>query len=402
MKKLLSIFIMIITVGLNAQISDWVLYNYPVLPTNSINSVEVDLTNRVWAGTGIGVAVKMGDTWKKYSTAHGLPSQNQVYAIAFGTDGQAWLACGGGMATTYDTIFTSYTYLNAPIANVKFISVAIASDGTMYCGTLGAGLYSFDGTNWVSYNTGNTSITNDTINGLTFDTSGKLWISTQNGLNVLDGTNWIIYQTGNSGLPYNRISNVTQGPDGSIWVCTDGGGLVKFDGQDWFVFNNVSTGQALINWTTDVVFDENGILWLGTYIGGLYTYNGSIWTQFLPNNCPLPDITVKSVAIDNSGTKWMATPSGLSGYSGGPQGIFDNTVYDRSNFFSPNPASNSITLSSEVGSGQLKIFTLTGKLVMAMDVQNDKSLDISILSTGSYMVTFNTDKNNFSNLLFKN
>ncbi|NQU31664.1 MAG: T9SS type A sorting domain-containing protein [Bacteroidetes bacterium] len=401
MKKLLTIFIMIITTGLYAQEANWVLYNYPVLPTNSITCVEVDHTNRVWVGTGIGAAVKMGDTWKKYSTAHGLPTQNQVSGMAFGTDGQVWLACGGGMATTYDSVFTSYTYLNAPIANVKFISVTLATDGTMYCGTLGAGVFSFDGTNWMKYNSSNTSLTNDTINGLSFDTSGNLWVSTQNGLNVFDGENWINYQTSNSDLPENRISNVTQGPDGSIWVCTDGGGLAEFDGQDWVVFNNNNTGQPLINWTTDVAFDENGILWLGTYIGGLYTYDGSFWTQFMPNTSPLPDITVRSVAIDNNGMKWMATPSGLSGYSGGPNGIFDRVEYVRNDFFSPNPADNRITLSSEVTSGQLKIFTLTGKLVMEMDVQNDRVLDISILSVGSYMVTFNSDKHNFSNLLFK-
>jgi len=59
-----------------------------------------------------------------------------------------------------------------------------------------------------------------------------------------------------------------------------------------------------------IAIDENNIKWIGTKIGGLVKFDGVEWTVFDTKNSPLPHNYVWSVALDKNENKWLGTIGG--------------------------------------------------------------------------------------------
>jgi ligand-binding sensor domain-containing protein len=67
------------------------------------------------------------------------------------------------------------------------------------------------------------------------------------GLAKFDGVNWTVYNTLNSGLPNNWVYAIAIDGQGNKWIGTLGGGLAKFDGVNWTVYNTENYGLPF-NW----------------------------------------------------------------------------------------------------------------------------------------------------------
>ena len=130
----------------------------------------------------------------------------------------------------------------------------------------------------------------DSIHGtrsITIDDEGNKWISTGfcgygcegRGLIKLaeDDTSWTVYNTANSGLTSNVVLNVSIDKFGNKWMATVpeevyvdederqyvGGGLVKFDGSDWIVYD--TSNSELPNGCGKVLIDSKNNKWLLSY-----------------------------------------------------------------------------------------------------------------------------------------
>lgn len=57
-------------------------------------------------------------------------------------------------------------------------------------------------------------------------------MATQGGLARFDGENWVVYDTENSGLPSNWIWRVVTDAQGDPWVGTRDGGLAVIRGSE--------------------------------------------------------------------------------------------------------------------------------------------------------------------------
>ncbi len=79
-----------------------------------------------------------------------------------------------------------------------------------------------------------------------------------------------------TGLPQNTVHAVTQTPDGFIWMATEGG-LVRFDGQEFRVFDTGSTRELPSDSINDLVVDGHGELWIAC-AGGLARMSGGRFT----------------------------------------------------------------------------------------------------------------------------
>jgi photosystem II stability/assembly factor-like uncharacterized protein len=79
-----------------------------------------------------------------------------------------------------------------------------------------------------------------------------------------------------------------------------------FDAIDWTVYNTSNSGLPH-NSVRSIAIDRNGNKWIGTYGGGLAKFDGANWDVYNTSNSDLPSNTVLSVAIDGSGTKWIGT-----------------------------------------------------------------------------------------------
>jgi signal transduction histidine kinase/ligand-binding sensor domain-containing protein len=86
------------------------------------------------------------------------------------------------------------------------------------------------------------------------------------------------------GLPENNINSIIQSRDGYLWLATFGG-LVRFDGVRFKVFDSANTPQLPNSRITALVEDSDGIVWIGHETGDLSRFkNGKFESITIPGS----------------------------------------------------------------------------------------------------------------------
>jgi ligand-binding sensor domain-containing protein len=249
----------------------WKNYNIPQgLADQFVYDVQKARNGDVWIATWSGVNRIRGgalddparwETFTVENTAGGLPNP-WVYNLAEGHDGAMWFATeeglaryhngawknwkhGDGLGAPYELVRDAIQFTSDPAAasqhhaqqkseqgieDVKvaynpnyIISLAVDRDGTVWCGTWGAGLARFDGKGWKNFTTADGLPANH-IFMLYHDRQERLWIGTSQGLARLnaDGGAFEVMTTAD-GLFANNVFSMAQADDGTLWVGSFGG-----------------------------------------------------------------------------------------------------------------------------------------------------------------------------------
>jgi ligand-binding sensor domain-containing protein len=129
-----------------------------------------------------------------------------------------------------------------------------------------------------------------------------------------------------------RVSGTVFDSSGNLWVANIGleKELKKLSpsGQ-WSSFDmrSVETNDAF--GLNEVVIDRNNTVWYGSRRNGVYVFNenGNRKKALIatPNLGNLPDLNVRTVAVDDSNRVWLGTKSGLVVYANA-SGVFDDTT----------------------------------------------------------------------------
>jgi hypothetical protein len=123
-----------------------------------------------------------------------------------------------------------------------------------------------------------------------------------------------------------------------------------------------------------IAIDDSGNKWIGTF-GGLAKFDGATWTVYNDTNSGLPSSDITSIAIDGSGNKWIGTyDGGLAVFSGGNSAIKTNSgiaISQRTQlcFNYPNPFKQKTLISYNVlesGPVSLRIYSLDGHLIQTL------------------------------------
>jgi ligand-binding sensor domain-containing protein/signal transduction histidine kinase len=117
------------------------------------------------------------------------------------------------------------------------------------------------------------------------------------------------------GLPSNTIAGILQTRDGYLWIGTEGGGLVRFDGVRFTVFNEQNTPAIKGSTVVPNYEDQAGNLWIGTS-SGLIRYKDERFTS-LTTKDGVPDDLAFLYYIDRAGNLCLVTRRGLSRFQNG-------------------------------------------------------------------------------------
>src|SRR5262245_50936069 len=121
--------------------------------------------------------------------------------------------------------------------------------------------------------------------------------------------------TTEDGLPQNSVNAIVQTRDGYLWLATFGG-LARFDGVRFTIFNSANTPGLNSNRMTALLEDRRGVLWLGTETAELMTLENGVGTTY-PMTGALQGGIVYALAEDGAGVIWAATLKGLARFQGG-------------------------------------------------------------------------------------
>ena len=117
------------------------------------------------------------------------------------------------------------------------------------------------------------------------------------------------------GLPQDTVYSVLQDKNGYLWIGTDGG-IVKYNGRQFRVFNTSNTPNLNSNSITAIIQSSKGEIWIGTYGGGLTIFSDGKFSK-PPLSKPLPGESVWTLFESRDSTIWVGTiGSGLVGITG--------------------------------------------------------------------------------------
>lgn len=122
-----------------------------------------------------------------------------------------------------------------------------------------------------------------------------------------------VWQT-DEGLPQNTVRSILQTRDGFLWLATDGG-VARFDGVQFTVFNRRNTPQIHSNEIHSLDQDTRGVLWIST-ANGLTYFDGTKWSVLTVQD-GLPSNDISSVYEDRQGVIWIVTSNGLAKFTQG-------------------------------------------------------------------------------------
>jgi signal transduction histidine kinase/ligand-binding sensor domain-containing protein len=111
------------------------------------------------------------------------------------------------------------------------------------------------------------------------------------------------------GLPQNTVTAILQTRDGYLWLATFGG-LARFDGMSFTVFNSGNTPGLSNNRMLSLFEDHAGAIWIGTETGDVIRLRGGQAITYTADD-GLPRGLVWSFSEDSDGTLWIGTTSGL-------------------------------------------------------------------------------------------
>jgi len=120
--------------------------------------------------------------------------------------------------------------------------------------------------------------------------------------------------TSDNGLPQNSVYSILQTRDGYLWFTTLGG-LVRYDGVRFTVFNKSNSEGIISNRFTFLYEDAEGSLWIGTEGSGLTRLKDGRFTTLTTEN-GLPDREIKAVRGDAEGRLWVSTSGGIAEWKG--------------------------------------------------------------------------------------
>jgi signal transduction histidine kinase/ligand-binding sensor domain-containing protein len=177
-----------------------------------------------------------------------------------------------------------------------------------------------------------------------------------------------------NGLPDNAVTAVVQTRDGYLWVGTYGG-LARFDGARFTVFNSASTPGLQSDRVTSLYEDAQGALWIGHERGDLTCYRHGEF-ESLPAHETGVRRKIPYISEDAAGDIWMLNEEGT-------------LVRARDGATCSLPNTDGVAQLARDGHGKLWVTSggqlasvENGRLVMLTDTNNSKGIGYYVLGIG--------------------
>lgn len=271
-------------------------------PTNRVTAIYEDRDGALWLGTSKGIERLLDGMFATYSTAQGLPSDNNG-PVYVDSESRTWFApLTGGLYWLKDGKIASVTSDGLDRDIVYSIS---GGDGEVWVGRQRGGLTRLK-PNGESFSaitfTKADGLAQDSVYSVHRNRDGTVWAGTVSaGVSRLDGGKFTNFSEAN-GLPSNTVNSIIEGSDGTMWFATPGG-LVSFAHGQW---TNLSGREGLPSPNVRTIFeDARGVLWIATNGGLAYLSSGHV-------NLPpkLPEALreeIFGIAEDDVGSLWFST-----------------------------------------------------------------------------------------------
>jgi streptogramin lyase len=395
--KLTTIFFLILPLTVNSQ--TWKVFGIDPISLECKTYSQITFFNDVlWTGMS-----KLDST-----TITAMDSPSLLFACDISMSdhkGNLWFvgSIRPDVWTTHGNAYTVYKYDgsnwfdNSPPKSFGYNncnSITFENEGKIWFTTSDSGAYMFNGTIWQHYSKQSVF---DGAFSMAIDDTGNKWFATQNGLVKFDGNNWTVFNTSNSGLKFNMVNDIVIDKNDNIWLATGSpdvpgdtitGRIAKFDKANWIYYKAFNDSQGL-NYVNTIAIDSFGKIWAGTFMG-LTVFDGYRWKNYKVPDDP-DNLQILSIDFDSDGNTWLGTTCGILEFLDNTVSLIHSPANNKISI-SPNPAKSeiNINLDSQNGNSEISIFDINGSVILKKNIsKNNIQLDISHFKPGTYFIYIN-------------
>ncbi|MDN5291911.1 MAG: hypothetical protein PWQ06_2150 [Anaerophaga sp.] len=298
-----------------------------------ITKVYVDSSDNVWVGTSADGLYQLKENNGKYSVFHYSVVVNEVQNPSINAlvliDENTLLGGTGEGLFSIDIesgVSNKNTLLENDFLNVVMDVRSLYRDAgnTLWIGTF-YGLLRFEmgqGTGQWFYpdNQDDNALVHGTVNDITADQFGTIYIGTLGGLEIYDPeiSGFIHFPQGGPEdfkLNNNFIRSLLTDNKGNVWVGTEKGGVNHFNLYQkafYFLTHDVENDHSLSEGPVNSVFRDDEVLWVGTAGGGLNRIgqgenNLRHYRNDPADNSSLSSNFVSALIKDNQDQLWVGT-----------------------------------------------------------------------------------------------
>lgn len=300
----------------------------PGLSTTVIAALYEGADHRLWVGTAGSGVVAMDPQRPGQPIPTPLYGSLAVNDVKGDAQGRIWVACWTNGLKSYDPASGQlHTYIHDPRDPNSLINndvkAVLPDDSIVWIGTQGDGVAAFNikTQQFIHYKNNHTYPFNmqapGWVNHLFKDRTRRLWISTYSGLFCYDGSTLRAYEHNESpgSINSNSVNMVTEDPQGRIWVITEQG-LDRFE-PGTQTFTHLNKQLSLPESMKSIVCDAAGNLWIGTNEGLMNLSPGTLKLTRYDKNDGLFERTFfqKAVWRGFDGTLYFGGPKGFTAFN---------------------------------------------------------------------------------------
>lgn len=268
------------------------------LPTDSVGRLIEDADGTLWLATKAGLVKYDGDTFQTLTKCEGSNftktfaphgDHRDLWDVLRDRHGTLWITTLDGVFRHNGKAFERFP-LPQPAAQHSYdftprMVYCIYEDraGTLWFGTDGAGVVSYDGSEKVIYTQKSHGLASDRVTGILQDSRGDFWFGTSDGgvsrFNGKTFTTHLRSDKPSESMGWGRVMSILEDNAGDVWFAAAGPikGAYRFDGK---AFHFYSTAQGLgSGHASSLTQDKSGALWIGT-TAGVYRFDGKRFVHF--------------------------------------------------------------------------------------------------------------------------
>lgn len=165
-------------------------------------------------------------SWTPFPTVPGY-RQKHAYSLVEVEPGIFWAGVQGGIERWAGDTVTHFGEAEGIQEDDDIHAILRSHTGDIWFGSMGAGLYRYDGHTFHSYTKAD-GLRSNSIRSILESTSGTLWIAYRStGISALQGERWVHYGL-EHGLPHASILSFFETGAGAIWIGSQSQGLFRF------------------------------------------------------------------------------------------------------------------------------------------------------------------------------
>ncbi|MES2378250.1 MAG: two-component regulator propeller domain-containing protein [Bacteroidota bacterium] len=217
---------------------------------------------------------------------------------------KVYLIADNQLFVSINKTITLYPDKELRTAKVAMLAVEQDKNGDIWVGTTNGAFY-IKNNRLIHFDARN-GFTDITISNIYCDHDGNLWLSTWGGgIYKYEGDSFVVFDQSYGITSFQTIMSITSDKDKNIWLATDGSGALKYNGKEFKSVPLPATG-GYVKKAQCIYTDKDNNIWIGTSLGGVWKFDGNKYIMIPRSNMRIAN----AISQDGNGTIWMAAPTG--------------------------------------------------------------------------------------------